>query len=154
MQIIELRQLLSTLESLLSQAQASKSAISDLQRLNTCLGQFDELSVAQFCKKCDLLIGSREEGAATRSTINEAAVTSYLNELSRCGSDRAQFEGVLAKLKADKNLRIGEINAIAQGYVGGTSKYKKKVDAFRDISLRFDAHMSGVQRLAASSEIF
>lgn len=139
---------------MLAQAQASKSGLSDLQRLNACLAQFDELTVAQFCKNCDLLIGSREGSAAGRATVNSDAVAAYLEKLSGCEGDRAQFQAVLAKLQADKQLRIGEISAIAQGYVGGTSKYKKKADAFKDISLRFDAHIAGAQRLAAAADIF
>ena len=137
--------------------QAKQSVLGDLKKVDACLSQFDQLTVTQFCKKCDSLAASQAgaaRGAPARPTVNQNAVASYVERLSSAGGDQAQFEGVLAEMKADKSLRLAEIGAIAQAFVGGTSKYSKKADAFKDISLRFDAHISGKQRLSAASDIF
>jgi len=57
-------------------------------------------------------------------------------------------------MRAEKGMRIGELNEIAQRYVSGTNRYKKKIDVYKDIKLRFEAHISGDRRLGAASENF
>lgn len=133
--------------------QASKSAVADLNRFNTCLAQFDDLTVAQFCKACEQLTPKASPSPKATAT-NEGIVTAYLSKFQEAIGDRTKFDAVMAQLKADKSVRIGELSDIAQRYVGGTSKYSRKPDAYKEISLRFDAHLKAARRLDAASDIF
>ncbi|MBN9265724.1 MAG: hypothetical protein J0I75_14400, partial [Hyphomicrobium sp.] len=74
--------------------------------------------------------------------------------LSRLGGDRSNLESVLSEMKINKRVRAGEASEIAQRYVGGTSKYKSKADALKEIKLRFEASLRASQRLGAASEIY
>ena len=66
---------------------------------------------------------------------NDDLINRYSERLSAAGDDRASFEGIMSELLADRSARMAELSAIAQGYVGGTSAYKKKADAIKDIRL-------------------
>lgn len=153
MQISELRQLLSHLENLLMQGQAGKSTQSELARFNLALATCDGLTIAQFEK---LLSEAMGKAPPPRTTVrkNDELIATYSQRLVAAGEDRASFEGVISELLADKAARIGELSAIAQAYVGGTSAYKKKTDAIKDIRLRFDGKLATSRRLHAQSEIF
>ena len=143
---------MSSLKLLLEQLQASKSNLTDLERLNVCLASFDDWSVAQFCKATETLMAQKP--AAKSRPVNEAIVSSYAAELTASRGDRAQLEAILAKMKADKQVLIGELDEIARRFVGGTTKYKNKADAYKEIKLTFEAHIAAGRRLDAASEIF
>lgn len=139
---------------MLEQLRVNKSLLNDFERLTSCLEPFDDLTVAQFCKKCEQLTA---DGASTKprpAKLDDVAVSKYLDKLSACVDDRAQLESVLSTIKADKAVRIGELNEIARRYVGGTNRYRKKTDAYKDIKLRFESHIAATQRAAAASEIY
>lgn len=136
------------------QAQASKTTLSDLERLIAALAACDSLTVAQFERLLAEAMGEAPPPKKANKKFNEALVASYAARLSAAGEDRASFEGVMSQLMADGNVRTPEWSAIAQTYVGGTSAYKKKPDAIKDIRLRFDAKLSTTRRLEAQSDIF
>ena len=133
--------------------QASKSAVADLNRFIECLATFDDLSVAQFCKTCEQLKPTAPTSTKP-AAIADALVDSYVTLLKDATGDRDKFNAVMTKLKADKSVRIAELSEIAQQFVGGTSKYTRKPDAYKEITLRFEAHLRAVKRLDAASDIF
>lgn len=139
---------------MLTQAQASKSTQSELDRLVAALAACDGLTVAQFEKLVAEAMGKAPPPKKATKKLNEDLVSIYSGKLEAAGEDRASFEGAMSELMADKNLRIGEWSAIAKAYAGGTSAYKKKADAIKDIRLRFDAKLSATRRLEAQSDIF
>lgn len=146
---------MSTFEQLLAQAQASKGTLGELTRFNTALVACDGLTVAQFERLVAEAMGKAPPPKkAAAKTLNEELVARYSGKLAAAGEDRARFEGAMSELMADKSVRISEWSAIAHAYVGGTSAYKKKADAIKDIRLRFDAKLSATRRLEAQSDIF
>ncbi len=145
--------MLLNLKLLLEQMQASKSSLADLERLNACLASFDDWTVAQFCKATEALMAETPR-LPTAKSVNETVISSYLLGLTASRGDRAQLEATLSKMKADKQVRIGELDEIARRYVGGTNKYKNKADAYKDIKLTFEAHITATRRLDAPSNIF
>ncbi|HKJ62875.1 MAG TPA: hypothetical protein VKA94_12935, partial [Hyphomicrobiales bacterium] len=78
----------------------------------------------------------------------------YVEKLRSSKDNPDELGDLLSKMKTDKKVRMRELNAIAQQYVGGTSKYKNASEAYKEIQLRFDAHITGKRRLGAASEIF
>ncbi|MFV0368963.1 MAG: hypothetical protein ACK5KM_10925 [Hyphomicrobiaceae bacterium] len=90
----------------------------------------------------------------TAATRNEELISRYSERLISAGEDRASFEVAMSDLLAEKGARVAELSAIAQSYVGGTSAYKKKADAIKDIRLRFDSKLAATRRLEAQSDIF
>lgn len=68
---------------------------------------------------------------------NEVLVGSYVDRLVRAKIDRDSFEEVLSELKADPELRAGDIAVIAQRYNGGGKKPTSKTMALAGISKRF-----------------
>lgn len=145
---------MSTFEKVLAQAQANKSVVTELERFNAALATCDGLTVAQFEKLVADAMGKAPPPRSANRKTDGSLVAIYIGKLATSGEDRAAFEGVISELMADKNARLGELSAIAQAYVGGTSAYKKKDDALRDIRLRFDAKLAATRRLNAQSEIF
>ena len=141
------------MESVLAQAQASKSTRSELERFNAALAACEDLTVAEFEKLVADAMGKAPPKPAAKA-LNKDLVVAYREKVVAAGEDPASFEGVMSELSADKSVRIAELSAIAQAYVGGTSAYKKKADAIRDIRLRFASKRSATRRLEAQSDIF
>lgn len=144
---------LSSLEDALGHARADRSTLADLSKLSKALAKFDHLNVQQFVELCERM--GPEGGVApvppeTLSTV----VDDYVGKLTGVQADKAAFEALLAQMKADRTLKGGDVSEIARRYVGGTSKYAKKADAFKDIELRFEARRRAISRLDAASNIF
>lgn len=144
----------SRLERLLEQAQTSKSTLSDIERFNACLAAFDNWTVADFCKHCERLANLEKQSSKRDTQVNSDVVSDFVARFTATRSDRAGVEGLLSDMKADKRIRLAELNAIAHQVVGGTNRYLKKTDAYRDIKLRLDAHLAAERRSTAASEIF
>jgi hypothetical protein len=134
--------------------QANKSTLADLQRLSECLSQFDELTVSQFCKKCESINVQAGPPRKIPSSINEELAASYARSLSDALESQQNFDAVLSSIKGDKRVRLPELTIIAHKFVGGVNKYKKTAEALKDIKLRFEAHMAAQRRLNAASDIF
>lgn len=146
----ELRKVLLSFEDVLARAQANTELQREFARLNVWLAQFDKLEVEEVCSGSP----SPARPAPARSQIDGGIVESYLARLVGSAGSRPTFEQALSELKTDKRVRNIELNEIAQRYVGGTSKYKNKTDAFKEMKLRFEAGISAANRLKASAEIF
>jgi len=80
---------------------------------------------------------SRKKAPAVAAPLNDSAIRSYVAQLSRAGTDRAAFNGVFERLKADKLLRLPELTEIAHQYSGGVAKLKSIASAHEDISKAF-----------------
>lgn len=68
---------------------------------------------------------------------NSALIDNYLDRLLAAKTDRAQFEPVLAELKADKRLKSADVTTIAQRYAKSSTRAASKVLALSVISKRF-----------------
>lgn len=151
----DLLRVLSNFQDALGHARAEKGALTDFKTFALTLSRFEQLSVQEFCRLCDQI-----DAGATRQVENHpavqgpsAAVEAYMQKLA-VAQEKPAFEAVLAELRADKNLKTGDLSEIARRFVGGTSKYSKKADAYKAIELRFEAHRRAVNRLDAASGIF
>lgn len=149
----ELRKALSSFESLLEQTRADAELQSELKRLNMWLRQFDKLDVEELCSTSGVP-NAPTRSTGTRAQIDSAIVDDFSAKLSAPENDRSRFEAILSDMKSDKRVRVAEASEIARRYVGGTSKYKSKTDALKEIKLRFEAGLRASQRLRAASEIY
>jgi hypothetical protein len=154
MKISELRKALSSFESLLEQTRADSELLSDLARLNSWLAQFDKQDVSELCGNVGVPESPPRTAKSVASVIDSALVDDYAASLAGLESDRSSLQDVLSQMKSDKRIRVAEASAIAQRYVGGTSKYKSKADAIKEIKLRFEAGLRAGQRLRAASDIY
>ena len=152
MKMIQLRKALSSYERLLDETQADAELRMNLARLNSWLSQFDKLGVDEVCSSAGVPPIKSTKTAGTQ--IDTAIVDEFSTRLSGLGSERSNLECVLSEMKSDKRVRVAEASEIAQRYVGGTSKYKSKADALKEIKLRFEAGLRAAQRIGAASEIY
>lgn len=150
----ELRKALSSFERLLEQTQADAELRLNLARLNSWLSHFDKLDVEEVCSSSGVPEAPSKPAKPARTQIDSAVVDDFSTKLADIGTDRSTLENLLSEMKADKRVRVGEASEIAQRYVGGTSKYKSKADALKEIKLRFEASLRAAQRLSAASEIY
>lgn len=154
MKMTQLRKALSGFGRLLEEAQADAELRLNLSRLNSWLSQFDKLDVEEVCSSMGVPAAPANVTKAARAQIDTAIVDDFSVKLSELGSDRSSLESLLSEMKTNKRVRAGEASEIAQRYVGGTSKYKSKADALKDIKLRFEASLRASQRLSAASGIY
>jgi hypothetical protein len=127
------------------QAAGAKTAEKDLKLLADALAVHAAQPVATFSAYVQAWLSeaaakpkSRSKSAATKSaTSNEEAIASYLAALRNARIDRADFEAVLARLKADKSLKSPEVAEIARRYANSVTKYKSIAAAHADISSAF-----------------
>jgi hypothetical protein len=152
MKMIQLRKALSSYERLLDDTQADAELRMNLARLNAWLSQFDKLDVDEVCSSTGAPPSKLAKAANTQS--NTEIVDEFSARLGGIGNVRADLERVLSEMKSDKRVRVSEASEIAQRYVGGTSKYKSKADALKEIKLRFEAGLRAAQRIGAASEIY
>ena len=152
MKMIQLRKALSSYERLLDETQADAELRMNLARLNAWLSQYDKLDVDEICSSSGT--PATKSAKAANTQIDTATVDAFSVRLSALGSDRTNLERVLSEMKSDKRVRVAEASEIAQRYVGGTSKYKSKADALKEIKLRFEAGLRAAQRIGAASEIY
>lgn len=145
---------MSSYERLLEETQADAELRLDLSRLNFWLSHFDRLDVEEVCRSSGVPETSAKPSKPVRAQVDSTVVDEYSAKLAGLGTDRSHLESLLSEMKADKRVRVGEASEIAQRYVGGTSKYRSKVDALKEIKLRFDASLRAAQRLSAASKIY
>lgn len=146
---------MSSLRNTLKSWQVSKDTSKSLERLETLLSGFDDLTVIQFCNKAEkALTGTTPKQSRKPVKLHQDAIDQFSDELSSTGEDRVLFLSFFADLKADKRVRLGELRLIANSYIGNNKTYRNKSDAFEDIELTFEAKISTTRRLKNTSDIF
>ena len=140
-------QLKDSLDSLQSfcQAAGAKTAGKDLKVLADALAVHAALPIEAFAAHVQVWLSEaaakpkgRGKSSATKSaTSNEDAIASYLAALRNAGIDRAAFEVVLARLKADKSLKSPAVAEIARRYANTVTKYKSIAAAHAGITSAF-----------------
>jgi hypothetical protein len=155
MKVKELREGLNNLRNTLKSWQVSKSSSNDLERLETLLAGFDDLTVTQFCNKAEkALTGTTPKQSRKSVKLHQDAIDQFTDELNSIGEDRVLFLSFFADLKADKRIRLSELRLVANSYIGNNKTYRNKSDAFEDIELTFEAKISTTRRLKNTSDIF
>jgi hypothetical protein len=142
--VAQLTSVLTCLQSI-CQAAGAKTAEKDLQALVDVLSAHAAQPVTAFATHVQAWLSeaaakpkSRSKTTATKgATLNEEAIASYLAALRNAGIDRAAFEDVLARLKADKSLKSPAVAEIARRYANTVTKYKSIAAAHADISSAF-----------------
>jgi len=134
-----------TLRSMLEfcEAAGAKPAAKDIRALSDSLQAHAAESLNVFCAQADAWLAApkptgRGKGGAKKSAApNEEAVASHLASLRDAGTDRAAFDGALARLKADKSLKSAEVAEIARRYANTVTRYKSMAAAHADIASAF-----------------
>lgn len=84
------------------------------------------------------ILGLNDDMAKARAnSAGEQLVGGYVGRLVAAATDRVAFEGVFAALKADKQLKAGDVIVIAHRYNKGGAKAPSKAKALAAISKRF-----------------
>jgi hypothetical protein len=108
-----------------------KTAAADLMTLISFLKQFDELSLDEFCR-----LAAQEKGgnnttivrrASSSSEPDEALVSTYLNKLREALSNRVKFISLTSEMRADKKIKVAELNAVASRLANIESQKTKKL---------------------------
>jgi hypothetical protein len=142
-----------TLRSMLEfcEAAGAKAAAKDIRALSESLEAHAAESLNVLCAQTDAwLAAPKPKGrgkATTKKGPDQAAITSWVADLRDVGTDRAAFEAVLAKLKADKSLKSAEVAEIARRYASTVTKYKSIAAAHADIASAFTQHARFVHKV-------
>ncbi len=144
MKISELRKAIAAYETLLEQVGGGTEHREALKQLNAWLARFNGIEASEL-NQLSLSDGAPPAPRPSKQA-DSSLVTEYSDMFKAAAGDRARFELAFSQLRSDKRVRLAELNEIALRYVGGTSKYKSKADAMKEIKLRFDAGLNAAAR--------
>lgn len=154
----DLRQRLKSLEALLQGWGARASEVADLQKLNSALGHFDEMTVASLCSRLEAIASASGDANALpkpkkKPAIDEALVEHYVASLSDEALTYEGLDAVLKKLNADKATKAPELSAIANRLSGAIGKYNRKA-ALEKIESTVKRRIDTTRRLEGTDGIF
>jgi hypothetical protein len=143
---------------MLSDWEPKKAALQDLQRLIDLLGPHEELTVATFCQRAERGFGGDDVSTPRRSKpsgqADERTVNLYLEKFETARTNRAAFMASVSELKADKSLKLRDLQAIAHRLTGADENYRTKNNVFDAITAWADRRFEAERRLQETSGIF
>lgn len=142
---------------MLSHWGAKSADLADVDKFISLLSESDELTVAALCAKFSeraQVIGKSEPKTRKTVIVDEELVQRYLERLAAPGGDRARLLMVATQLKDDKSAKIGETNAIVDGYIKSGVMYSKKPEAIKALEAWINRLADTERRLQGTSGIF
>ena len=92
---------------------------------------------------------ARPKRPAAANTVRTTVVTSHIDALRAAGLDQGAFDGALADLQSDRQVRVAELKEIVRAYVGG-AVFKTKKAGFEAIRGKFrDRRLASSEREAS-----
>jgi hypothetical protein len=154
----EIKDGIELLSTLLSKLQG-KAVAGDLERLARLLERLDDMSVAQFCTLVEKAVeGGAEQPTRTATSRqkarDDALIQQYLDELRQSEGSLGSFESVVSRINKDKKMRIVELKALADIYLGVEGTYAKKQEAIKAILDKRSDDASVQRRLKGIPDIF
>jgi hypothetical protein len=128
-----------------------------LRAFDELLCDHDELAIEDFCARAKITLRKSARGAktaATSASLNELAIGRYVRELDSTKLDAPQFENVLNRIKADRQIRSGEAQEIANRFLGVARAYKTKADTFKAILQRQITDLRKANKMDQIADIF
>ncbi len=118
----------------LEEWEAGKAA-KDFHKLVELMDGYEDMTVDAFCKKAREGLEGRKTAAksAVKSTLRQDVVDRYVATLKDKIKDEAAFDQALDEVNSDKQVRVAEMKAIAQGVMGLTPLKKSKKALIEEI---------------------
>ena len=98
-------------------------------------------------------VPTTEIDMAKAARADPALVVRHADALAAAGEDRVAFETALAELRADEELRVNDVIAIAVGYRRGGVRPRSKTQALQMIEKRFVEIVRDAKRNAVASRV-
>jgi len=127
------------------------SELKDLEGLMEALQTRDDQSVAELSQ--DLTLGKieRRPSISKKQVADEKIVQTYVAELRNSELDRLSAIAIMSRMKADKKLRVAELNAISNSLFGTSETISAKPEAIRSIEAWLQRRFDTVRRLGDTS---
>jgi hypothetical protein len=128
------------------------SSVDELQRFADQLSIFDEITVDELCRKLALDPSSIPE--PTNKSRQSARVAGYADRLQQGSGDRLQFLSLMSKLRADKEMRVGEMNDLVTSLTKVPTKLKNKKAGLEAIEAWSQRKLDTQRRLGSTEDLF
>jgi hypothetical protein len=86
--------------------------------------------------------------------IDQATVQGYVAEFAQSANDGTALRTVLEKLRSDKKVKLGEVNAILSAARGREVKVSKKADALKEIEQWYQRKIDTERRLKGAEDLY
>jgi hypothetical protein len=132
------RQALCELADILA-ASGAENKSQSLRAVAKLLEGHDEEAVEAYLASLRQQLSESKPRRAQSSEVNAVAVAHYVRRLQDAGSEKAEFDAILAELRNDETVRKAEADAIAHGYTAGRRQWPTKHEALAAIETCFGA---------------
>ncbi len=105
----------------------------DFQKLVELMDGYEDMTIDAFCKKAREGLEGRKKPAGNATAIRQEVVDAHVLSLKSANENDGQFSTAIDTLRTDKQVRMKELKAIAEGYMGLTPLSKKKNDLIDEI---------------------
>ena len=106
----------------------------DFQKLVELMDGYEDMTIDAFCKKArDGLEGPKKSTGVRTTALKQDVVNAHISSLKAANENDADFTEAMNALKSDKKVRMKELKAIAEGYMGLTPLSKKKLELLDEI---------------------
>ena len=120
----------------------AKKAVQDFEKLIELMDGHEDMTVDAFCKKARTGLTGNSSATPKRSSsgtrgVRKAVVKNHVLALKASGNSEADFTSALKSVGADKQVRLKELKAIAQEFMGLTPLSSKKQDLLKEIKTKW-----------------
>jgi hypothetical protein len=100
----------------------------DFQKLVELMDGYEDMTIDAFCKKAREGLEGRKKSAGGAASLRQAVVDAHVEALKTTNENDDQFSSAIDAIASDKQVRMKELKAIAEGYMMLTPLAKKKND--------------------------
>lgn len=108
----------------------------DFQKLVELMDGYEDMTIDAFCKKAREGLEGKKAATASKAAINQSVVDARVMLLKDGISDEGAFMAALKDIGSDKQVRLTEMKAIAQGFMGLTPLAKSKKALIEEIKTK------------------
>ena len=120
----------------------AKKAVQDFEKLIELMDGHEDMTVDAFCKKARAGLEGESSATSKRSSgsasgLRQAVVDGHVQALKASGNSEADFTAALQSVGTDKQVRLKELKAIAQEFMGLAPLTSKKQDLLNEIKTKW-----------------
>lgn len=120
----------------------AKRVVQDFEKLIELMDGHEDMTVDAFCKKARTGLEGKSGATSKRSSggasgLRQAVVDGHVQALKASGNSEADFTTALQSVGTDKQVRLKELKAIAQGFMGLAPMTSKKQDLLNEIKTKW-----------------
>lgn len=105
----------------------------DFQKLVELMDGYEDMTIDAFCKKAREGLEGRKKASGSAAALRQAVVDAHVEALKTSNDNDGEFNSAVDAIASDKQVRMKELKAIAEGYMGLTPLAKKKNDLLDEI---------------------